>query len=80
MTTRAKKPNHRRDPLRKIVRREVQAGKPFILLACGHTSPGRPASRYSRFFPCVACAEVVKRYRSSGGLDSAKKGGRRGSP
>lgn len=54
------KPNHRKHPLRRIVGREKQGKQWFVILACHHASPGRPASRYSRFYPCPVCARFVK--------------------
>jgi hypothetical protein len=51
-------------PLRRIVRGELQDGKPHVLLACGHAMPGTPANgRHSKFYPCATCHEVVKAYR-----------------
>jgi hypothetical protein len=61
----SKKLNPHHDfPLRKIVRRELQDGKPAVLMVCGHTVLGRPESRYSRFYPCSHCYEVVVRLRA----------------
>lgn len=57
------RPDHRAHPLRKIVRREVQDGRHFVLLVCRHVVPGIPASRTSRFYPCPECGEDVERYR-----------------
>ena len=34
---------------------ERQGEAHFVLLQCGHLVPGRPSSRFSRFFPCPAC-------------------------
>lgn len=58
-----RKPNHARDPLRRIVKREIQNGKPFVILVCNHASPGRPASRSSKFYPCIECAAIVAAHR-----------------
>ena len=59
----APRADHRAHPLRKIVRREIQGGHPVVVLACSHVAPGVPASRSSRFYPCLLCAEAVERYR-----------------
>ena len=59
------RPDHQAHPLRPIIRREVQDGQPFVVLACNHVAPGVPASRASRFYPCPFCAEAVERYRRS---------------
>jgi hypothetical protein len=52
-------------PLRRIVRRDVQDGAHVVVLACGHGALGRPASRYSRFYPCRVCHEQVEALRAS---------------
>ena len=55
-------------PLRKILRREVQDGADAVVLACGHAVLGKPASCFSRFYPCPACheqVEAVKRQRAA---------------
>lgn len=56
--------NHHTMPLRRIVRREVQNGRSFVVLVCGHASPGVPASRLSRFYPCPVCALRVAEVRA----------------
>lgn len=56
-------PNHHRDPLRRIVKREMQNGKPFVVLVCKHAMPGVPISRYSKFYPCTDCGDEVARFR-----------------
>jgi len=55
------KVNHYTMPLRRIVKREKQGGRWYVVLVCLHASPGRPASRFSRYYPCVTCAERVAR-------------------
>ncbi len=50
--------------MRRIIRREVQNGSPFVVMACGHVSPGIPAAgRHSKYYPCVICADAVEEYR-----------------
>lgn len=51
-------------PLRKIIRCEVQDSADVIVLACGHGAIGKPASRYSRFYPCRACHGQVEALRA----------------
>jgi hypothetical protein len=50
-------------PLRRIVRRETQNGRPFVVLVCSHVAPGKPASKTSRYYPCPVCYEQVDRHR-----------------
>lgn len=57
-------PPHLAYPLRRIVKREVQDGKPMVVLACQHVMPGVPESRYSRFYPCQACHQLVELFRA----------------
>jgi hypothetical protein len=57
---------HAKYPLRRIVRGEMQNGKPFVLLVCNHAEPGVPESRYSRFFPCSECYRVVEALKRRG--------------
>jgi hypothetical protein len=54
---------HIKFPLRRIVRSELQNGKPVVVLVCEHAEPGRPASRFSRFYPCSACHRVVEAFK-----------------
>jgi len=56
-------------PLRQIVRRETQNGTPVVVMACGHAVLGKPESRYSRFYPCLHCHQLVERIRA--GQESA---------
>lgn len=56
---------HQTYPLRRIVRRDVQDGTDVVVLACGHGALGRPASRYSRFYPCRVCHEQVEAVKAS---------------
>jgi hypothetical protein len=50
-------------PKRRIVRREVQNGTNVIVMECQHTMVGKPASRYSRFYPCSDCYDLVQKVR-----------------
>ena len=59
-----KRPVHQAMPLRRIVKREVQAGEPYVVMACGHAAPGRPSCSNARFYPCPTCDEAVRRYRA----------------
>lgn len=52
-------------PLRRIVRREIQDGRPVIVLACQHAVPGVPSSRYAKFNPCRVCYERVEEFKTS---------------
>jgi hypothetical protein len=52
-------------PLRRIVRREIQDGRPVIVLACQHAVPGVPSSRYAKFNPCRVCYERVEEFKAS---------------
>jgi len=54
---------HTKFPLRRIVRGELQDGKPFVVLVCNHAEPGRPASRFSRFYPCSQCHRAVEAFK-----------------
>ncbi|WP_242393557.1 hypothetical protein [Anaeromyxobacter oryzisoli] len=75
MNNGSKKLNPHHDfPLRRIVRREMQNGHPAVVMACGHTVLGRPESRYSRFFPCSRCYEVVVRFRAEQATAKAATG------
>lgn len=58
-------------PLRRIVKREVQDGKPMVLLACKHVMPGVPESRYSRFYPCQTCHQLVETLNARVAVQSA---------
>ena len=53
------RPDHHANPLRPIIRRDIQDGQAFVVLACNHVAAGVPASRASRFYPCPFCAETV---------------------
>ncbi len=56
---------HTTFPLRKITRVEQQQDASVVVMACGHATPGRPESlRYSRFFPCATCHELVLKARA----------------
>jgi hypothetical protein len=56
---------HTTFPLRKITRVETQQGASVVVMACGHATAGRPESlRYSRYFPCAVCHELVLRARA----------------
>jgi hypothetical protein len=55
---------HTKFPLRRIIRSEMQGGRPFVVLVCNHAEPGKPESRYSRFYPCSECHRVVEAFKA----------------
>ncbi len=65
---------HTTFPLRRITRVEQQQDASVVVMACGHATPGRPESlRYSRFFPCALCHELVKKARADHEARTAAK-------
>jgi hypothetical protein len=65
---------HTTYPLRRIAALEDHDGSPIIVLQCGHTERGTPASkRYSKFYPCSACYERVLAARAEHAQQSTRK-------
>ena len=59
------KVNYQTMPLRRITKREIQNGRPYVVLVCNHAAPGVPLARPARFYPCPVCHQLV---------DQAKRG------